>query len=385
MRRSALVITMLVAAAAAASLAAPAGDAAPRRAAQTGGGRVALVIGNAAYLHHAPLRNPGNDAAGVSRQLGDLQFQVTHKSDLKRADMVQLIEDFGGRIGESEIALFYYAGHGVQVKGVNYLIPVDARITDADDIEREAVKVDMLFEMMQAARAKKLNLIILDACRDNPFRKLDKSKADFLRDLAPGLAPPRGAPAGTVIAYATDPGRVAADGNGRHSPYTRALLRYMPQPGLTLDNFFRRVREHVIENTDGRQTPWENSSITGDDFYFRPPAFVECKIDTADDEAYVYINDSPVLVAGGGTDWKRVQLNPGANSLEIKIYNQKTRRGVFGPREGWRYEVRCRASGQEKVFQDAEDNPPDERWGKTFSRVKTTIDVDENTGAVTVR
>jgi hypothetical protein len=348
------------------------------------GARVALVIGNGAYRYHDPLRNPVNDAAGVAQALAGLGFRVIHKPDLTRAEMMQAIEEFGARIAGSEAALFYYAGHGVQIKGTNYLIPVDAKITDAGDVDDQAVNVDSLFETMWRARAG-LNIIILDACRDNPFRGLSEVKAAFLRDLAPGLAPPRNAPAGTLIAYATDPGRVASDGSGHHSPYTRALLRYMPQPGLKLDDLFKRVREHVIENTDGEQTPWENTSVVGDDFFFRPPAFIECKIDAADDEAYVFINDSPAVVSTSGGHWYKVQLKPGANSLEIKVYNQKTRRGLLGPREGWRYVIKLRTPDWERVFQESEDTPPDERWGKTFTRVRTTIDVDENTGLINIR
>jgi hypothetical protein len=347
-------------------------------------GRVALVVGNSAYLHHDPLSNPVNDAERIAEVLRELGFEVIHAPNVTKTEFTHSIENFGARIGVSDVALFYYAGHGLQIKGNNYLIPVDARITDTEEVEREALNADKLFDTMRRGHAK-LNLIILDACRDNPFRGLTAAKASFLRDLAPGLAPPRNAPTGTLIAYATDPGRVAADGSGRHSPYTRALLKHITQPGLRLDTLFKRVREHVIENTDGEQTPWENTSVVGDDFYFRPAAFIECKIDVADDEAYVYINDSPVAVSSGSREWQRVQLNPGENSLEIKVYNQKTRRGIIGPREGWSYVVRLRALGQEKVYQESEDNPPDDRWGQTFTRVKTIIKVDENTGWISIR
>ncbi|HEX8844594.1 MAG TPA: caspase family protein [Pyrinomonadaceae bacterium] len=345
------------------------------------GKRVALVIGNSAYRHHGILRNPVNDAAGMAEALTQLGFQVTHKPNLTRAEMDQSIQEFGSKISDSEIALFYYAGHAVQINGNNYLIPTDAQITDVQKVEVDAVNAEAVFNAMRSERVQ-LNLIILDACRDNPFRKLTSFKA-ALPDFAPGLAPPKNAPDGTLIAYATEPGRLASDGSGKHSPYTRALLKFIRQPGLELEDFFKRVREHVKENTDKEQIPWENTSVTGD-FFFSPPAFIECQIEEADDEAYVYINDSPVVVSGD-RGLRKVFLNPGSNSMEIKIYNQKTRRGILGPREGWRYTIKFRSSGKEIVFSESEDNPPDEHWGKTFTRIKRIIDVDENTGLVTIR
>lgn len=351
---------------------------------QGGGRRVALIIGNSAYQYHDRLKNPYNDALGMAEALTGLGFEVAAKTNLTKAEMDQAVREFGSKIEDSEVGLFYYAGHGVQINGHNYLIPVDASIAELSDIEHQSLDVDSLYEAMRNVRTH-FRIIILDACRDNPFRGLKSSNA-ALRDIAPGLAPPSGkAPGGTLIAYSTEPGRVASDGSGKHSPYTRALLRYVRRSGLKLEDFFKRVRESVVEDTDGEQTPWENTSISGD-LYFRPPAFVEFWVEVADDQVFVFVNDAPVVTSGGGDNrWTKTFLTDATNSLEIKVYNQRSRRGVFGPREGWKYVVKLRASGQERVFAESEDDPPDERWGKTFTRVKATISVDEDTGIIKIK
>ncbi len=223
--------------------------------------RLALVIGNNAY-RTSPLRNPVNDARDVAQALRECGFEVTQLENLTRREMEEHIRAFGKRLTHDSVALFYYSGHGFQVKGINYLVPVDARIEKEQDVEFEAVDLGRVMGELEAAGSR-LNIIILDACRDNPF-------ARSFRSLQRGLAV-MSAPSGSVIAYSTAPGAVADDGDARNGRYTEELLRYIREPGLKLEDVLKRVRIAVREKSQGRQIPWETSSIDGD-FYFVKPA-----------------------------------------------------------------------------------------------------------------
>lgn len=219
--------------------------------------KVALVIGNAAYAE-SPLRNPVNDARAIASKLRAFGFDVILKENLRHKDMVSVIRDFGERIRGGGVGLFYYSGHGVQVKDRNYLIPVGADIKKEQDLEFEAVDAGRVTAEMEAA-GNRLNILILDACRDNPFSKRTKS-------LAKGLAQMT-APVGTIIAYATAPGTVADDGPGQNGIYTGALIKAISVPGVRIEDVFKRVRSEVRKATADRQIPWEVSSLEGD-FYF---------------------------------------------------------------------------------------------------------------------
>jgi uncharacterized caspase-like protein len=216
--------------------------------------RVALVIGNAAYADGA-LRNPVNDAREMARTLRGLGFTVLAHENLGKQAMEQAVLDYGRRIAAGGVGLVYYAGHGLQVRGRNYLVPVDARIADEAGTRVAAVDVDLLLEQMSTAR-NRVNVLILDACRNNPFERR-------LRGTSTGLAPVDAA-RGTLVAYATAPGSVAADGQGRHGLYTDELLKALRVPGLKIEEVFKRVRAGVAERSHGAQTPWESSSLTGD-------------------------------------------------------------------------------------------------------------------------
>lgn len=216
--------------------------------------RVALVIGNAAYADGA-LRNPVNDAREMARTLRGLGFTVLAHENLGRQAMEQAVLDYGRRIAAGGVGLVYYAGHGLQVRGRNYLVPVDARIADEAGTRVAAVDVDLLLEQMSTAR-NRVNVLILDACRNNPFERR-------LRGTSTGLAPVDAA-RGTLVAYATAPGSVAADGQGQHGLYTDELLKALRVPGLKIEEVFKRVRAGVAERSHGAQTPWESSSLTGD-------------------------------------------------------------------------------------------------------------------------
>ncbi len=219
--------------------------------------RVALVIGNSAYAGR-PLKNPAHDARALSATLRSLGFDVTEAHDLDQKAMRHAIADFGAKLKDGAVGLFYYAGHGMQINGRNYLIPTQVTLRSESDVQIEAVDANEVLLRMEEA-GNPLNIVILDACRDNPFQRRFRSAAGGLAFMD--------APNGTLIAYATSPGRVASDGEGANSTYTEALVQYMLTPGLRVEDVFKRVRTQVRERTDGAQVPWESSSLEGD-FYF---------------------------------------------------------------------------------------------------------------------
>ena len=221
--------------------------------------RVALVIGNSAYPA-APLKNPLNDARAIARQLNDLGFEVILRTNLSQKGMVAALREFGGRLREGGVALFYFSGHGMQVKGRNYLIPVDADIRAEDEVPYMSTDMAQVLDKLETARSR-ANFVILDACRNNPFIRT-------FRSVSVGLAQ-MDAPGGTLLAYATAPGSEARDGNEEFGTYTKHLLAHMAVPTLPVEVMFRRVREGVMAETAKRQVPWESSSLVGD-FYFNP-------------------------------------------------------------------------------------------------------------------
>ena len=221
--------------------------------------RVALVIGNSAYKE-APLKNPVNDAHDVASALRKLGFEVIEKTNVAQKEMNRAIVQFGEKLNTGTVALFYYAGHGMQVKGKNYLIPVDAQIQSEASVRSEAVDVDSVLDQLTVSS---LNIVILDACRNNPFERR-------FRSMGGGLAQ-MDAPKGSLIAYATAPGKTAADGESRNGLYTQELLKHIQTPGLPLESVFKRVRVGVMTASGEAQMPWETSSLTGE-FFFRPVA-----------------------------------------------------------------------------------------------------------------
>jgi uncharacterized caspase-like protein len=229
--------------------------------------RVALVIGNAGY-REARLPNPLNDARDVAAALRSMGFDVVSGEDRDRRQMMTLIREFGQKLRNGGVGLFYFAGHGVQVGGRNYLVPINAEITAEAEVEFEAVEVGFALAQMEEAR-NRLNIVILDACRNNPY-------ARSFRSGSRGLAGVRSAPSGTLIAYATAADDVASDGAGRNGLFTGELIVQMKKPGATLEQVFRRTRTSVKEKSKGRQVPYEYSSVEGDeDFYFIPPVAPE--------------------------------------------------------------------------------------------------------------
>jgi TPR repeat protein len=222
--------------------------------------RVALVIGNAAY-RFSPLKNPTNDAKAMAQALRAQGFDVVERENATKAEMEKAIVEFGRKLKADGTGVVYYSGHGIQVGGKNYLIPLDATLTDQREVPLLAVDADNILIQMQDVRSK-VNIVILDACRDNPFEQ-------SFRSLSGGLAQ-MNAPSGTLIAYATAPGKTASDGSGENGLYTQELLKAINEPGLKVEDVFKRVRLAVSKASGDAQIPWESSSLTGD-FYFQAP------------------------------------------------------------------------------------------------------------------
>jgi uncharacterized caspase-like protein len=276
--------------------------------------RVALVIGNSAYKT-APLANPVNDARAMAGKLRALGFEVHAYENLTQREMNRATTKFGESLASGSVGLLFYAGHGMQVKGRNFLIPIDAEIRTEASVRNEAVDAEQVMEQMDAAKTG-LNIVILDACRNNPFERRFRGSSGGLASMD--------APKGTLIAYATGPGKVASDGDGANGLYTSEILKVIEEPGLRIEDVFKRVRLNVARATNDEQLPWETSSLVGD-FYFKPgqalpaapsgapsPATVE--IEAMEEEMQV-VSAAPVSRAMDGQgrqaalkvgDWVRV-------------------------------------------------------------------------------
>lgn len=240
--------------------------------------RVALVIGNGTY-RAAPLRNPPGDADAVATTLRALGYDVTLRQNTRLRDLVEALRDFSVRAPSASVRMFFYAGHGVQVKGRNFLVPVDADPQSEDDVRRQTADVGEFIDRLSAI-PNGTNIVVLDACRVNPFAGgvivgPDGRRLKF-RGATPGGLAPLDAPVGTLVAFSTAPNGVALDGAGAdHSVYARHLLANLPTPGLPIEQLFKRVRIGVAEDTGRVQVPWESSSLTAD-FCFKPGADGRC-------------------------------------------------------------------------------------------------------------
>lgn len=227
--------------------------------------KLALVLGNSKYKE-SPLKNPANDARSIGESLKAMGFAVTLKLDAGRSEMAAATHAYVQELTKKKsVGLFYYAGHGIQLAWRNYMLPVDADIDTLADIQKQALEVNSLLEGIKRA-GNALNVIILDACRDNPFGSLKGADQKGLSQMD--------APPSTLVAYATGPGNVASDGEGEHGLYTEHLLREMKMPEAKVEDVFKRVRLGVRRKTNGAQIPWESTSLE-DDFYFLPPAHLK--------------------------------------------------------------------------------------------------------------
>jgi len=241
-------------------------------------GRVAIVMGNGAYLHTATLPNPPNDARRISRALESLGFQVHTIINASKQDLERLHNDVGKLLRRADVGLFFYAGHGLQINGENFMVPVDASFDNTQDLSSELVSLTGFLSQMEQHTAT--NLIFLDACRNNPLadviqdqmsagRSLSVGSEQQVRSVGQGLAEMK-ASVGTLIAYATQPGNVAEDGQGSNSPFTTGILRHIGEPGVEIREILTSVRVSVLGETSRRQIPWDHSSLT-EEFYFIEP------------------------------------------------------------------------------------------------------------------
>lgn len=224
--------------------------------------RVALVIGNSAYRNVPVLPNPRNDAAAMAEKLEGMGFEVVSGEDLDLAALRAKVREFVGRLNGAQTALFFYAGHGLQVSGENYMAPVDAKLASRIDLDFETVPMSLVLSAME--QSAKVNLVFLDACRDNPLAE-NLARSMGTRSAAVGRGLARiGSGVGSLVAFSTQPGNVALDGSGANSPYTTALLKHLGEPGEDIARSLVRVRNDVLAATGGKQVPWENSSLTGE-------------------------------------------------------------------------------------------------------------------------
>ncbi len=268
--------------------------------------RLALVIGNSSYAE-APLKNPVNDARSMARALRARGFEVIVSENASKQQMENAVADFGEKLTEGATGLFFFAGHGIQVNGRNYLLPVNAKVTSEQRVRLEALDVDAVLDQMQAAKTK-VSMVILDACRNNPFERRFRSMGGGLAQI--------NAPEGTMIAYATAPGKVAADGDGANGLYTQELLRALNQPGLKVEDVFKQVRVNVSRASNGMQVPWEASSLTGD-FFFVPPSAPASPVATGENPAIEM------------AFWDAVKNS--TNPAEFRAYVTKYPNGNFTP------------------------------------------------------
>lgn len=227
----------------------------------TGSGkRIALCIGNGDYSNASQLINPINDAGDMASSLEKLGFEVIKLENGSQVDMKKAIDEFGVKLKKCQVGLFFYAGHGVQAKGENYLIPIDANISSENDVEYNCVSANRVLAKMEDAGSI-VNIVILDACRNNPFER------SWTRSTKGRGLIAIDAPVGSLIAFATSPGNTASDGTDRNGLYTSALLEYINEPGISILEMFQKVRKTVRENSNGEQVPWESTSLEGN-FYF---------------------------------------------------------------------------------------------------------------------
>ena len=223
--------------------------------------RYALVIGNAAYAA-APLTNPVNDMRSMSQALREAGFEVTTAENAGRLQLLKVVREFGDKLAKSGgIGLFYFAGHGLQIKGRNYLVPVDAQVSGEDEAAYDSMDTDFVLQKMAEAK-NRVNIIILDACRNNPFVKTRSTGGGGLAQID--------APVGAIVAYATAPGSVASDGAGSNGLYTQHLVTAINQKGLRVEEVFKQVRANVRRDSQGKQVPWENTALEGEFFFFPP-------------------------------------------------------------------------------------------------------------------
>ena len=286
---------------------------------------VALVIGNAAYQEVSPLANPTNDADDIAAILAARGFTVIKKTDCAHKEMDLALKEFRAALKGSDVGLFFFAGHGMQIDGENYLAAVDADADTEIDAKHSSLPLNRVIETMEKSGTA-TSIIILDACRDNPFERAWRRSASQ-RGLAPVYAPK-----GTIIAYATSPGQTARDGAGRNGAYTAALLKHIDTPDCSLETMFKRVRNTLSAATSGKQISWEHTSLAGE-FYFNlslGARIDEYSATALSDRLFVLDESKPShrIIQGLKThDWYR--QNPALAKLTAELANKAGRNSLF--------------------------------------------------------
>jgi uncharacterized caspase-like protein len=264
--------------------------------------RVALVIGNSAYQKVAKLPNPANDAAAIAAMLKSAGFDsVESKLNVPASELRRTLRDFAAKIRDADIAVVYYAGHGIELDGTNYLIPVDATLETDGDVLDETIPLDRVLFAVEPA--KQLRLVILDACRDNPFARTMK-RTIASRAIGRGLAKVEPTSPNTMIAFAAKAGSTASDGDSKNSPFAAALVEHLPKPGLDLRRAFGFVRDDVLKNTGNKQEPYVYGSLGGDDVPLVPAKPVATTGPQADPQAAVRRDYELALQLGSRDGWE---------------------------------------------------------------------------------
>ena len=299
--------------------------------------KLALVVGNGGYKEAPELKNAVNDARSVSAVLRELKFNVTEVINADRRRMQAIMRSYTETVAASQgVGLFYFAGHGLQLAWRNYLLPVDAAIDKPDDLKTQGVEVDGLMRQLGKA-ANPMNLIVLDACRENPFAKDFRSRARGLSQMD--------APLNTLLAYATSPGNVASDGEGTNGLYTEHLLREIQTPEAKVEDVFKRVRLGVRLKSNGAQIPWESTSLE-EDFWFRPPERLR---GLTDEEKTTAFRDELAL-------WEKIRGN--RNPGPFEAYLRRYPSGRFSELAQLRLDRALARQGEQKiVIASSEGNP----------------------------
>ena len=300
--------------------------------------RLALLIGNSHYTHGGSLPNPVNDVRAMAKVLEGLGFTVLKYENCSQKSMKRAMDRFGRRLKGKDVGLFFYAGHGVQVNGHNYLLPVDAKLDGENDAEYDCVRAGRILAKMEAAGSR-TNIVILDACRDNPFERSWRRG-----EKGSGLAF-MNAPSGSLIAYSTAPGKTALDGGGRNSPYTSALLKNIETPNITVLQMFQRVRATVMRQSDKKQIPWESTSLRGD-FYFK-----EGRSINVEDK----VNEKPAIIE---TDKARLFVDTEPENAQVRILNINPRfyQGMELDPGHYHIEVSSNGYNKERMWSRLESN-----------------------------
>ena len=288
--------------------------------------RLALIIGNASYKS-SPLNNPVNDARLMEKVLKDAGFTTIKAENASIREMRRLVRDFGDKLKASGgVGLFYFAGHGVQVRGENFLVSTDSDILNEDEIADDSVNVSVILEKMQTAN-NRMNLIILDACRNNPFATKSRSALSGLAAIS--------APSGSLVAYSTAPGSVASDGKGKNGLYTEYLAKAIAQPGLPVEEVFKQVRSSVRKDSNFQQTPWENTALEGSFFFKAAIPVVVAAPPSPPRPPAIIVKPEPLVVQPSRPDpivvdmafWESVKTSQ--RTGELQAYLTQFPSGVF--------------------------------------------------------